>query len=267
MDGWVVVIIIALVSVVAIATFRNYQKKNEQDERWRKEAEEQEAEENDKWLYNWRNQSASEHIASLNREYAESTGGYRLHVFNVEKIYKRFAKDYITKKFNREYRKIHTKQGDETEAYQYAINELCRLFRLTLFDDNDVIRDVYKEKFLELPYSEYKTVLKEELQNIIDGRPLYRENIPQTVMQAQPVTRERTVTHSQRQRILRRDNFTCQLCGARGPGARPVGGTAELRVDHKLPFSRGGTDDDSNLWTLCFECNSGKSDNYDDSGM
>jgi uncharacterized protein YozE (UPF0346 family) len=52
--------------------------------------------------------------------------------------------------------------------------------------------------------------------------------------------------------IFKRDKYCCQLCG----------GTAEdgkrLEVDHKLAVARGGANDISNLWTLCFECNRGK---------
>ena len=80
-------------------------------------------------------------------------------------------------------------------------------------------------------------------------------------------TRKRGVSLAQRQRILRRDNFICQLCGVHGAGSRPIAGTAILHVDHKLPFSKGGTDADSNLWTLCEDCNEGKSNYYDDSDM
>ena len=73
--------------------------------------------------------------------------------------------------------------------------------------------------------------------------------------------RRASITRSQRYRILNRDHFTCQKCGAKGPGA---GGTAELEVDHKRPYSLGGSDDDDNLWTLCDKCNGGKSNNYID---
>ena len=73
--------------------------------------------------------------------------------------------------------------------------------------------------------------------------------------------RSRSVSPLQRQRILRRDNFTCQLCGAKGPGA---GGDVPLEVDHKLPFSMGGDDSDNNLWTLCQECNRGKGNRFVD---
>jgi len=52
--------------------------------------------------------------------------------------------------------------------------------------------------------------------------------------------------------ILERDNHTCQACGA-----TPQDG-ATLEIDHIQPFSKGGTDDPSNLQVLCRECNAGK---------
>lgn len=52
--------------------------------------------------------------------------------------------------------------------------------------------------------------------------------------------------------VFRRDDYRCQLCGK----TARAGGT--LEVDHKVPFSRGGTHSLGNLWTLCFECNRGK---------
>jgi len=56
-----------------------------------------------------------------------------------------------------------------------------------------------------------------------------------------------------RYKILKRDRFTCMSCGARAPDV-------ELEVDHKIPVSRGGTDDETNLITKCFNCNRGKGD-------
>lgn len=46
-----------------------------------------------------------------------------------------------------------------------------------------------------------------------------------------------------------RDNWTCQKCGAGGPGI-------ELHAHHKIPRSRGGSDSLQNLETLCARCHS-----------
>lgn len=56
------------------------------------------------------------------------------------------------------------------------------------------------------------------------------------------------VTPKIRFEVLKRDNFTCQYCGAHGEGV-------VLEVDHIIPISKGGTSDMGNLITACFDCN------------
>ena len=62
------------------------------------------------------------------------------------------------------------------------------------------------------------------------------------------------IPKSLRYEIMVRDDFACQLCG------RKQANGIELEVDHKLPVSKGGTNETCNLWTLCGACNGGKSD-------
>ena len=50
-----------------------------------------------------------------------------------------------------------------------------------------------------------------------------------------------------RQRIINRDRGLCQMCSNEGDS-----------VDHIVPRSQGGTDDDDNLQLLCRSCNSSK---------
>jgi 5-methylcytosine-specific restriction endonuclease McrA len=53
--------------------------------------------------------------------------------------------------------------------------------------------------------------------------------------------------------VLKRDQFACVHCGASGVGV-------QLEVHHRFPFAKGGSDQLSNLETLCFKCNRGQRD-------
>ena len=69
----------------------------------------------------------------------------------------------------------------------------------------------------------------------------------------QSIEYQRTLmTNSKRYDILKRDNFMCKICG------RTADDGAKLEVDHIMPVSKGGKTKDSNLQTLCRECNQGK---------
>jgi len=59
------------------------------------------------------------------------------------------------------------------------------------------------------------------------------------------------MTPKKRFNIFHRDGFTCQYCGKKPP-------EVILEVDHIIPVSKGGNDDEDNLITSCFECNRGK---------
>lgn len=56
-----------------------------------------------------------------------------------------------------------------------------------------------------------------------------------------------------RHKIRERDNFTCQHCGKKAPNV-------EIQIDHKIPVTKGGTDDEINLQILCVDCNLEKGD-------
>lgn len=62
-----------------------------------------------------------------------------------------------------------------------------------------------------------------------------------------------SISLSLRYKVLERDKRTCQYCGRRSP-------EVVLELDHRIPVSKGGTNDESNLVTACRECNRGKSD-------
>ncbi len=62
----------------------------------------------------------------------------------------------------------------------------------------------------------------------------------------------KAVNEKVRYQVFTRDGFRCQACG------RGAADGVKLAVDHIRPVDWGGTNDKSNLITLCEECNRGK---------
>lgn len=73
----------------------------------------------------------------------------------------------------------------------------------------------------------------------------------------------RRIPSDQRMRILRRDGYTCQVCGLGAGEISPLTGkTVRLHIDHIKPISAGGDNSDDNLRVLCSDCNQGRSNLY-----
>lgn len=77
---------------------------------------------------------------------------------------------------------------------------------------------------------------------------------PMMAIDAPIVKNTQKLSPAIRHKILERDSYACQACGAKASEG------ASLEVDHIVPRVKGGTNDPSNLRTLCSVCNSGKSD-------
>ncbi|MEA5572872.1 HNH endonuclease [Calothrix sp. UHCC 0171] len=59
-----------------------------------------------------------------------------------------------------------------------------------------------------------------------------------------------------REYIFKRDRYQCQSCGKIEP-------ETQLSIDHITPLALGGSNDMSNLHTLCLNCNQRKSNKID----
>lgn len=56
-----------------------------------------------------------------------------------------------------------------------------------------------------------------------------------------------------RQYVFQRDHCQCKSCGS----------STQLEIDHIIPLAKGGTNDISNLQTLCRTCNQRKKHHLD----
>lgn len=67
------------------------------------------------------------------------------------------------------------------------------------------------------------------------------------------MTKRKGISKGKRFDIFKRDGFVCQYCGKHPP-------ETILEVDHIVPVSKGGDNEEYNLVTACQDCNRGKSD-------
>jgi len=68
--------------------------------------------------------------------------------------------------------------------------------------------------------------------------------------------RKRNLSHATILRVVRRDNSTCQSC-------KKILVDKEIEIDHIIPYSRGGSSDESNFRVTCLECNRKKGKKVD----
>jgi hypothetical protein len=58
----------------------------------------------------------------------------------------------------------------------------------------------------------------------------------------------RHIPTKMKMRIARRDNYSCQVCGKHLKDD-------ELEFDHLIPISKGGSSEEHNLRSVCYDCN------------
>ena len=57
--------------------------------------------------------------------------------------------------------------------------------------------------------------------------------------------------------VMQRDDYKCQMCGATTDDG------VKLHIDHIIPWSKGGSNDEDNLQVLCHKCNLAKHNRID----
>ena len=158
----------------------------------------------------------------------------------------------------------------ELNAYAIVYEECLLLnFLIVLVDSNGNCRLNISNEFLNCRYLLELTI--GHLNEILDNnqelyvarceikmiKPLKYHN---KKSKSRKKTRKRTgIPIGLRKEVFKRDNYTCQHCGAKKGDVKSDGQKVRLEVDHKMPVSKGGDDSLDNLQTLCFDCNRNKS--------
>jgi hypothetical protein len=116
---------------------------------------------------------------------------------------------------------------------EYTLEELRRVGKIS--DWARTIRQLSQDGIITYDYSK-----KNDTYNISHVGKLVRS------------TKRMGLSTKDKYRIRNRDGHRCQSCG------KSVKDNVKLHVDHKIPIELGGSNNDSNLWTLCDECNLAK---------
>jgi len=115
----------------------------------------------------------------------------------------------------------------------------------------------FKECLAEFKLNDYPKEIHpeiEELQCNVFGHicPVYFVAEPFTETE-QERRRGRYIPFEIKMRVVRRDNYTCQVCGKHLKDN-------EVEFDHIIPVAKGGSSEEHNIRLTCFDCNREKSD-------
>lgn len=195
----------------------------------------------------------------------------------------KFLLEIIEREFS-QYKEIKSKVKENITKYDKYLVEFDRLVNNNPFDYDSIVKDL-KMSAIDFRKIEVKICEKERLNPQLDidivvnvsyispqGRNRYFKSktinldgleyifaLRNQKIQYQKSAKyiRSSMTPKLRQAVFERDNFRCQRCGR----SSKIHGVV-LHVDHLLPVSKGGTNDMSNLQTLCAECNLYKSNRY-----
>ena len=133
-----------------------------------------------------------------------------------------------------------------------------------LFESNILSEPVIDIAFFTYPLyrtgSGRETYHDMEVLWLKDIEKIIKEIDDDTISQLSRERERNLMSDSIRYDVLKRDNFKCTICG------RTAADGIKLHVDHIMPIAKGGKTEMSNLRTLCNQCNSGKSDKWDENG-
>lgn len=157
--------------------------------------------------------------------------------------WKRHCADAISKSWIKTHRELQFQQAiDDEQAFQFI---LCR--NKTKYVQKNYIKTAYQDSLdVETFSCSYEWLLDryQQLQDIDFACPLSEYHSK---------NQRKLMTRPLREEIMRRDRYTCQICGKYMPDE--VG----LQIDHIIPVSKGGKTIPSNLQVLCDKCNRKKS--------
>jgi 5-methylcytosine-specific restriction endonuclease McrA len=146
-------------------------------------------------------------------------------------------------------------KGSRTKLREHFLSNIGKIM------DSDELREVaggiteWARRVRELRTEEgYQIQTHNDCSNLKPGQYIPEDPKPHPAF-------KRSISKEIRAFILDRNGFTCQMCGAVAGEPHPYDPSRKTRlhIGHIIDKTQGGTDDPSNLRTLCSICNEGAS--------
>ena len=172
------------------------------------------------------------------------------------------------KRFETHYEKVQRWKLDSQKQLEKAILKKLRQKQYyRCLDDNNMFQFVFirqQTRYKQTNYQKmpYKVALHDGMfccnyQNLVSRYKMLKEiGFQCTLNEYHSKNQRKLMTKALRQKIMIRDNYTCQICGKYMPDE--IG----LHIDHIIPVSKGGKTIESNLQVLCSKCNGRKSNRF-----
>ncbi|MBQ9472253.1 MAG: HNH endonuclease [Ruminococcus sp.] len=172
-----------------------------------------------------------------------------------EVLYRQYSQEFMLLPQPIEMDNIHGPFLNKNKVRDYESKLIEKNTKQTTTSPLFVVKKTYTSPQGRNNYTDEFTYNRDELYSVIRAINQRQRNVNTAKAE------RRKMSQDLRYRIMKRDNFRCVLCG------RSAKDGVSLHVDHIKPISKGGKTIESNLRTLCSDCNLGKRDKYDESGL
>ena len=168
----------------------------------------------------------------------------------------------LFREYSNEYNTLSITRTSKTKHFLIA-DTIWNYFEMQLFKKEKLSPVIHSKIVCEASYSSPQGRNNYSKHDsfpfsIIDSRyfKLQEQQYLKQTIKYQRKKERNKLTDKLRYTILKRDHYRCQICG------RSAQDGIKLHVDHIKPIAKGGLTIESNLRTLCENCNWGKSDDY-----
>lgn len=160
--------------------------------------------------------------------------------------------DILTIKFNNYF---IVEQGGYLGGYVYILNNFKYDYVLRLIKMYDLPEIKRELNQMSLGFGEYRKRHTNGTWEINVRKTLNEQNIytdtSKYIIHNREIDERKKLTPSLRYKILKRDNYKCQICGK-------LLNDSKFHIDHIYPISRGGKTVEENLQATCARCNLSK---------